>query len=62
MAAIPEKPPARAMDWAYYKANAGKAGLVDGFERKFNALKFPVLEDNCTAHVDAQEKGVKSCA
>uniref|UniRef100_A0A8D1PSX3 ATP synthase subunit d, mitochondrial n=2 Tax=Sus scrofa TaxID=9823 RepID=A0A8D1PSX3_PIG len=38
LAAIPEKPPARAMDWAYYKANAGKAGLVDGFERKCEKL------------------------
>uniref|UniRef100_A0A8D1FRN0 ATP synthase subunit d, mitochondrial n=1 Tax=Sus scrofa TaxID=9823 RepID=A0A8D1FRN0_PIG len=35
---LPEKPPARAMDWAYYKANAGKAGLVDGFERKCEKL------------------------
>ncbi|XP_047373122.1 ATP synthase subunit d, mitochondrial-like isoform X2 [Sciurus carolinensis] len=34
LATLPEKLPA--IDWAYYKA---KAGLVDDFENKFNALK-----------------------
>ena len=40
-----------------------KAGLVDDFEKKFNALKFPVPEDKYTAQVDAEEKeDVKRCA
>ncbi|EPQ07069.1 ATP synthase subunit d, mitochondrial [Myotis brandtii] len=61
LATLSKKPPA--IDWAYFKANVGKAGLVDDFEKKFNALKVPVPEDKYSTMVDAEEKDVKrSCA
>ncbi|ELW52797.1 ATP synthase subunit d, mitochondrial [Tupaia chinensis] len=54
LAALPEN--LSVTNWAYYKADMAKAGLVDDFEKKFNALKVPVLEGKYTVQMDAEEK------
>ncbi|NWU91252.1 ATP5H synthase, partial [Upupa epops] len=60
LAALPEKPPA--IDWAHYKAVVAKAGMVDEFQQKFNALKVPEPVDTQTAKINAQEQEAKKSA
>ncbi|XP_073350304.1 ATP synthase subunit d, mitochondrial [Pagrus major] len=57
---LPEKPVT--IDWSYYKSAVAKAGMVDEFEKKFNALKVPEPVDTQTAVINAQEAEANSAA
>lgn len=46
------------IDWAAYKKNVSVAGLVDNFQKQYEALKVPYPADNVSAQVDAQGKEV----
>lgn len=56
--ANPEAPPA--IDWAYYKSRVAVAGLVDNFQKQYDALKVPYPADNYSSKVDAQRQQVQS--
>ncbi|XP_055907290.1 ATP synthase subunit d, mitochondrial [Eupeodes corollae] len=56
--ANPENPPK--IDWAQYKAIIPIPGLVDKFQKQYEALKIPYPADNVTAQVEAQAKETKA--
>ncbi|KAL4659225.1 ATP synthase subunit d, mitochondrial [Arapaima gigas] len=60
LATLPEKP--ASIDWNYYRSVVAKAGMVDEFEKKFNALKVPYPVDTQTASIDLQEQEANKSA
>lgn len=54
--ANPEQAPK--IDWAVYKKNVAVAGMVDNFQKQYEALKIPYPADNVSPQVDAQAKEV----
>lgn len=56
--ANPEEAPK--IDWAMYKKNVAVAGMVDSFQKSYEALKIPYPADNVSSQVDAQAKEVDS--
>lgn len=54
--ANPEQSPK--IDWAYYKNRVAVPGLVDTFQKSYEALKVPYPADNLTVQVEAQRKEI----
>ncbi|KAH8388642.1 hypothetical protein KR093_011736 [Drosophila rubida] len=50
--ANPEKPPQ--IDWAYYKRLVPVSGLVDSFQKQYDALTVPYPKDNVSSQVDSE--------
>lgn len=48
------------IDWAYYKSKVAVPGLVDNFQKNYDALKVSYPTDTLTAQVNAQEKEVRA--
>lgn len=55
--ANPETPPK--IDWAAYKGKVPVAGMVDNFQKQYEALKVPYPADTVSAHVDQQKSTVQ---
>jgi len=52
--ANPETPPK--LDFTAYKSRVGIAGLVDNFQKQYEAVKVPYPSENLTAKIAEQEK------
>lgn len=56
--ANPEQAPK--IDWAAYKKNVAVAGMVDNFQKQYEAIKIPYPADTVSSQVDAQAKEIES--
>lgn len=50
----PENPPK--IDWSFYKSRIPVPGMVDNFQKQYEAFKIPYPADNVTAQIAEQEK------
>lgn len=53
----PEEPPK--LDWAHYQKTVPIAGMVEKFQKAYEALSIPYPADTVTSQVEAQEKQVR---
>lgn len=57
MTANPETAPK--IDWSYYKRTITTPGLVDKFQKEYEALSIPYPADKYTSNIEAQEKQIE---
>lgn len=48
------------IDWAFYKSKVAVPGLVDSFQKSYEAVKISYPTDNLTSQIETQEKQVKA--
>lgn len=53
----PETPPK--IDWDLYKKSVPVAGMVDNFQKQYDALKVPYPADNLTPQVESQKQAIQ---
>ena len=58
LSALPEK--SEPIDWDYYRRNISTPGLVDSFQKQFEALTVPYPKDTTTARLEEHKKQVVS--
>merc|ERR1711950_57277 len=58
LAALPESLPK--IDFANYKAKIAVAGMVDDFQKKYDALKIPYPQDTYTSSIDSEASSLKA--
>merc|ERR1712024_211702 len=58
VASLPESLPK--IDFANYKAKIAVAGMVDDFQKKYDALKIPYPQDTYTSSIDSEASSLKA--
>merc|ERR1712038_929400 len=58
VASLPESLPK--IDFADYKAKIAVAGMVDDFQKKYDALKIPYPQDSYTSAIDSEASSLKA--
>lgn len=48
------------IDWSFYKNSVPIAGMVDNFQKQYEALKIPYPSDTLTSQIEAQGTQVKA--
>lgn len=53
LSALPEKPDP--INWDYYRQRISQPGLVDNFQKQFEAVSVPYPKDNVTSMMETQK-------